>query len=1132
MWGLKTKPPRGQDEAAKVRVTQKHLRKSTEFKKPKQYKSMQNMFCLRDHFVKWRFKSHIALFTGISLLAAFYSSGQNVTLSLQNAPIEKAFTEITRQTGYSFVYTRDQVQKASPVNLRLNNEDLKAALDLCFANQPLSYTIEDKHIIVQSIPPRKKEIPATTEATSQKLTGRILDEAGEPLAGAFVKIKESSLATISDSKGRFELTAIPEEAVLQVSYVGYFPQELLIGTTTYLEVHLVQNITHLDETVVIAYGTTTKRYNTGTVSKVTANEIATQPVTNPLAALQGRIAGLNIVETGGLPGSNFSVLIRGRNSIQNGTSPLFVIDGIPFFSDADRMTQFSQVNANSPFNTLNPADIESITVLKDADATSIYGSRGANGVILITTKKGKSGRTTVDINMYRGWGYADYNVDFLNTQQYVKLRREAFINDKAKPSNANAPDLLKWDTTRYTDWKKELIGGTADKSNLQVRLEGGISNTFFSLSANHYKETTVFPGDANMLKNTIGLTVSHKGKDNRLNIDVEASYASNKNHLYQQDLTQFINTIPNAPKPYDSLGNLNWSENGAAIRNHPMANILRIYDVITDRLTGNTVFSYRFGKLTLKSAFGYNAVSVDEHSIFPIASDNPSFNPTGSANFGNSSTKSWIIEPRAHYNLIIGANTSIEFMGGATWQESLSNNKQIQASGYTDDLLLNSTTGAASVTGTTYNGLLYRYQAIYGRLTTNHNRKYILNLTYRRDGSSRFGPGNQFANFASAGGAWLLSEERWMKKIKPVISFAKIRASFGINGNDQIGDYQFFDTWSPTTYPYGGISGLYPTRITNPYYGWERKQNIEVGLDLGFFTDALLISVNYFRSRSDNQIIRYTLPDQTGSNNILMNFPGVVENKGFEVEASARIFNKTSFSWATAFNMTIPRNKLVSFPGLSTSSYSNTYVEGQPLSVLRGFDFLGVNPETGIYRFRDINADGKYNNLDYITIGHTDAKFYGGLNNILGYQSVELQFFIQFVNQKGRDLIYGSSQRPGQQFNQPVEVENRWRQKGDVKPYQQSTQSPVNPAFSATSLLTTSSAILTDASFLRLKNLSLSYKLPHKGKLLSKFNLIRVFAEGQNILLITSYKGSNPESQGRLTLPPLKVFATGIQVKF
>ena len=1095
---------------------------------------MQNIFCLPYHFVKSRSAKRQTFFTWLLIVSCLFGRAQTVSLNLQNAPIEKAFAEITKQTGFSFIYTRAQVKNTVPVTLRLQDVPLRVALDQCFANQQVSYIIEEKQIIVQNKKFQKKETPVTVKEENLKnpVSGRVLDEAGQALPGAFIKVKETAIATISDGKGNFKLPDVPDNSVLQISYVGYFTQELSISHVKYIEVRLVQNVGNLDETVVIAYGTTTKRFNTGSVSKVTAREIANQPVSNPLAALQGRVAGLNIVETGGLPGSNFSVLIRGRNSIQNGTSPLFVIDGIPFFSDADRMTQFSQVNANSPFNTLNPADIESISVLKDADATAIYGSRGANGVILITTKKGTSGRTTLDIHAYRGWGHAEYNVDFLNTEQYVKLRREAFANDKAKPTNANAPDLLRWDTTRYTNWKKELIGGTADKSNIQLRLEGGVKSLLFSLSANHYKETTVFPGDANMLKNAIGLTISNKGNDNRFHFDLEASYASNKNHLYQQDLTQFINTIPNAPKPFDSLGRLNWLDNGAAIRNHPMANMLRTYDVITDRLTGNTVLSYRLGNLTLKSGFGFNAVTVDEHSIFPIASDNPAFNPTGSANFGNSVTKGWIIEPQALYNLKFGSNSSLEFMGGTTWQESISNSKQIQASGYSNDLLLNSTSGAASITGTVYNGLLYRYQAVYGRLTTNHQRKYILNLTYRRDGSTRFGPGNQFANFASIGGAWVISEEDWMKKIKPVLSFAKLRSGYGVNGNDQIGDYQFLDTWSPTTYPYGGIPGLFPTRITNAYYGWERKRNLECAIDLGFFNDDLLISVNYFRSRSDNQIIRYTLPDQTGSNNILMNFPGKVQNKGVEIEALAKIFNHQSFSWVSSLNVTFPKNKLISFPGLSASGYANTYVEGQPLSVLKGFQFLGVDPETGIYKFVDVNNDGLYNHLDYITIGHTDPKCYGGISNTLSFKTIELQFFFQYVNQKGRDLMYSNFQRPGQQFNQPIEIENRWHKKGDIAPYQQSTQSPVNPAFSSVSLLTTSSAILTDASFCRLKNLSLSYRLPAKGKLLSKFDIVRVFAEGQNLLLITSYKGANPESQGRLALPPLKVFATGFQIKF
>lgn len=1092
------------------------------------------MFCPLCHAKKLSVRAPSFILSGVLLLLCFTVQSQIVSLNVKSAPLETLFREINRQTGYTFVYTRAQIKNSVPVSLEVFNEPLSSVLDQCLSTQQLSYVIEDKHIIIQNKKVRRKEsgVPLKEATVKNSISGRILDEKGEVLPGAFIKVKETDITTLSDDKGSFKLPDIRDNSVLQISYVGYFTQEFSVGQTKYIEIHMMPDVRNLDETVVIAYGTTTKRFNTGSVSKVTANEIATQPVTNPLAALQGRVAGLNIVETGGLPGANFSVLIRGRNSIQNGTSPLFVIDGIPFFSDADRMTQFSQVNANSPFNTLNPADIESISVLKDADATAIYGSRGANGVILITTKKGVSGKTRVDINVYKGWGYAEYNVDFLNTQQYLRLRREAFINDKAKPSNSNAPDLLRWDTTRYTDWKKELIGGTANKLNTQVRLEGGVRNLLFSLSANHYKETTVFPGDANMLKNAIGFTTSYKGNDNKFHFDLEASYASNKNHLYQQDLTQFINTIPNAPKPFDSLGRLNWIDNGAAIRNHPLANILRTYDVITDRLTGNTVFSYRFGNLTLKSSFGFNFVNVDEHSIFPIASDNPAFKPTGSANFGNSSTKSWIIEPQAIYNIKLGGKTSIDFLGGTTWQESISNSKQIQASGYTNDLQLNSTTGAASVTSTVYNGLIYRYQAIYGRLTTNYDQKYILNLTFRRDGSSRFGPGNQFANLASAGGAWLISEEDWMKKLKPVLSFAKLRSSFGVNGNDQIGDYQFFDTWSPTTYPYGGISGLFPTRITNSYYGWERKRNLECAIDLGFFNDRLLVSLNYFQSRSDNQIIRYTLPDQTGSNNILMNFPGKVENKGIEIESLAKIFNGTPFSWESSFNLTIPRNKLISFPGLSASSYANTYVEGEPLSVIKGFKFLGVNPETGVYTFEDVNNDGLYNSQDYITIGHTDPKFYGGLNNTLNYRSVELQFFIQFVSQQGRDLIYSSFQRPGQQFNQPVQIENRWHQKDDKVPYQQSTQSPVNPAFSSVSLLTTSSAILTDASFIRLKNMSLSYLLPHKSKILSKFDMLRLFVQAQNLFLITSYKGSNPESQGRLALPPLKVFATGIQIKF
>ncbi len=1067
-------------------------------------------------------KAFLILF---SLLTCYSGFSQNLTLSLKSAPLERAFREIEKKTAYRFVYTKEMAAQSNPVTVDVKNAALQRVLDLIFENQPLQFSLDETFVTVQF----RTSLPVTVAATGISISGKVISENSEPLSGATVRVKGKNTGTSTNTDGNFQLNNVDEKDVLLISNVGYASEEVPVNGKKDVTIYLDLSATPLDETVVIAYGTTTKRLSTGSVSRISAEQIEKQPVSNPLAAMQGRLAGVNIVQGSGLPGSNFSVLIRGRNSIQNGTSPLYIIDGVPFLSDADRLTQLSQVNANSPFNTLNPADIQSIEVLKDADATAIYGSRGANGVILITTKKGVSGKTGIDFTYYSGWGKTTHAVDYMNTEQYLRMRREAFANDGVTPANSNAPDLLRWDTTRYTNWKKELIGGTANTTNAQLRLSGGARGTMFSISSNYYRETTVYPGDAHLSRKTVGLTLNHHSPDNRFNASVQASYGSNKSKLYQQDLTQFINLVPNAPVPYDSLGKLNWQENGAQFSN-PLANILRTYDVTTDRLTGNAVVSYRIGKFQLKTSFGYNTVAADEQTALPIESQNPSFNPQGAAGFAASTTKSWVVEPQVEYNTLFGKKGSLQTLLGATWQESVTNSSNIDASGYTNDLLLNSTTGAAAITSTVYKDLYYRYQSLYSRTTFNWDKKYLLNLTYRRDGSSRFGPNRQFANFGAVGAGWVFTEEKRLSKSSRFLSFGKLRGSYGITGNDQIGDYQYLDTWSGTTYPYGGTPGLYPTRITNRDYSWEQKKNLELALDLGLFQNKALLTVNWFRSRSDNQIIQYTLPDQTGSSSILQNFPGVVENRGLEIEASATVLTKKDFSWRSSFNITVPQNRLVSFPGLNSSSYANTYVEGQPLSTLKGYRFLGVNPQTGAYSYEDINRDGSFSTLDYVAIGNTDPDYYGGFQNTFGWKGLELQVFFQFVSQQGRHLVYSTSQRFGQQINQPVFVLNHWTKAGETAPYQRYTVSPASAAWRASGLISSSSAALTDASFIRLKNASLSYSFPQRWVEKAKLQKARLYAEAQNLLTITSYEGPDPESQGRLALPPLRMVVLGIQL--
>jgi TonB-linked SusC/RagA family outer membrane protein len=560
--------------------------------------------------------------------------------------------------------------------------------------------------------------------------------------------------------------------------------------------------------------------------------------------------------------------------------------------------------------------------------------------------------------------------------------------------------------------------------------------------------------------------------------------------------------------------------------------MLKNYKVVTDRLTSNAILSYKLNNFSFKISSGYNLVGVEETVASPIIAQNPAFNPKGSAGFANSNNKIWIVEPQATFHSTFAGKGMFDILAGGTWQESVSNRSDIRASGYTNDNLLGSTAGAATITSTAYTDLYYRYNSVFGRAGFNWDKKYLLNFSFRKDGSSRFGPDNRFGNFGAIGAGWIFTEEEFISK-KRFLSFGKLRGSFGVSGNDQIGDYQYLDTWSATTYPYGGVAGLRPTQITNADFGWEQKKNLELALDLGFFSDKVLLTANWFRSRSDNQIIRYTLPYQTGSNSILKNFPGVVQNEGLEIESSTNLIFRNDFSWKTGFNISFPKNELVSFPGLAESSYGNTYVEGESLSIVKGYSFLGVDPSTGVYAFEDINRDGVINNLDYVVIGSTDPEYYGGLQNQFIWKSLELDVFFQFVKQEGRDIVYSNSQRYGQlNFNHPALILDHWRNQGDIAPYQKYTESAATEAWKASGLIYNSSANLTDASYIRLKNLSLSYSLPERWMARWKLEKARVYIEAQNLITVTKYNGPDPETMGRFALPPLRMLATGIQLTF
>jgi TonB-dependent starch-binding outer membrane protein SusC len=430
------------------------------------------------------------------------------------------------------------------------------------------------------------------------------------------------------------------------------------------------------------------------------------------------------------------------------------------------------------------------------------------------------------------------------------------------------------------------------------------------------------------------------------------------------------------------------------------------------------------------------------------------------------------------------------------------------------------------------NNTLYHYQAVFGRVNFGWGDKYILNLTGRRDGSSRFGPDRQFSSFGAIGGAWIFSKEAFIKDNLPFLKYGKLRGSIGITGNDQIGDYKYLNTYSLYPFPYQGQTGLVPTQLYNPDYSWETNRKSELGLELGSLNDRIIVMASFYHNRSSNQLANYTLPIQTGFSGIIQNVPALVQNTGWEYQLNASIIKTRDFTWDASLNVTFAHNKLLKFPGLSSSGYASKYEIGKPLNIVKLIHSTGVDPQTGVFQFTDKNGHITSTPTfpdDYTVVKDLTPAYYGGFNNRLQYKGLSLSVFFQFVKQEGFNYTYNNT-TPGSMTNQPIDVLSRWRKPGDITNTQLYTTT--NPGSTAYNYYSSSSdGAVSDASFIRLKNAALSYSFPMKWSSRIKAELIRFYLQGQNLITVTNYKG-DPEIKSSFKLPPLKMVTAGVQLIF
>ncbi|RYY60753.1 MAG: SusC/RagA family TonB-linked outer membrane protein, partial [Chitinophagaceae bacterium] len=580
---------------------------------------------------------------------------KRISLSLQNEPVEKALEKIGQQADFKIVYSNNLFTAASPTITRSwQQEKTAVVLTQVLSSLDIVYNEMDGNYIVLKKGKKSGDKANSTSGsnyvadTTITVRGRLLTIQGLPVIGASITIAGSSKGTTSDLNGNYEIKNVGPSEVLRFSYIGYLPQDIAVAGRSTINVSMVENAegAKLNEVVVVGYATTTRRTNTGSVSSITSKDIGSQPVVDPISTMQGTMPGIFASASNGLTGSQFNVTIRGLNSLSAGSEPLYVIDGVPYFNES--LNQFTSANGTqSPLATINTADIERIDVLKDADATAIYGARGSNGVILITTKKGKTGKTKFDLNVFTGGSRVVNQLDMLNTAQYRELRKEAFANDGIIPTEDNAPDLTLWDSTGTgTDWQDRMIGNTGRETQLQGSVSGGSEQTHFMVSGTYRNATSVQANDRGFTRGSLLFNLDHTALNGKFNISTSVNYSITSDKSLASDLTSYYEFAPNYPS-YTATGDYYWF----GTEQNPEAYFLRKSTAKTNNLIANGILRYSIiPGLNAKVNLGFTKTNMDQVQVYPTATFNPA-NGTGSMSyFGFSDAQTYLVEPQLDYS--------------------------------------------------------------------------------------------------------------------------------------------------------------------------------------------------------------------------------------------------------------------------------------------------------------------------------------------------------------------------------------------------------------------------------------------------------------------------------------------------
>jgi TonB-linked SusC/RagA family outer membrane protein len=1019
---------------------------------------------------------------------------------------------------------------------------LDEAMRILMGNKPLKWGKGKNRgtIYIEWVKPFDNNKPVPPKKMDNiKVRLDVVDEGGQPLAYASIYLQGHHKLLVAGADGgvTINLQWTPDTAVC--TYVGKKPDSiLLVGRKDYVvslrpvdamqEVFVKGGYTFLNEI---------PRTNAGDRTLI-KRDVLSRPVSDVLGALEGRAPGLEVSQRSDVHGAMPRVEIRGNMSILNGHAPLFVIDGVPMAVGGRSM---SNINSGSSAGDLNPFSFYSgdifggAEVLKDADATAIYGAKGANGVILLTTKQAMAGKPRWSAGIETGFSLLGRQPALFKISDYVAMRREAFKNDDTAMTTDLAGDILSWDTTRSVNWQKQLIGEWAHTTRAHISLTGGKPRDSYFIGASSLREENVFiTRPAHELLNVFGRW-NHGSRDARLRSELAGLMGWDVNHQFITDITKMQFLAPDAPDLLGSDGKPVYSYRNVNFFN-PWGEIGNPYTARSAHQLVNENLQYQLQQdVLLKLNAGWNKMGTSEYSEAPIRYKKPGTNTEGNSDWAYTQYSGWIFEPQIEYTLK-REPFKVRMLGGGSWQGTGSSVWTRSATGFTNDQQLRNA-ALAKVRQDTAKKWSDLYSALYGRVQFDWMDNRSLDLSFRRDRSSRYADGRRNGFFWATGVGWVFSDEPFFWKAPELISYGKLRASYGITGNDQLGQgFSYLDRISSTSgltfrvLPSGLLDGKLSPEVT-----WETIRKMEVSLEMGFRDNKQSFTISWYRHRSDHQL----LPDlSVGMSDaiVLRNWPVALQNSGWEISLSSRNIDSRHFTWTTSLNASLPVSRVLSFDR-RLAGY-DAVIAGRSLNAVRGFKYAGLD-SSGVFSFRDLNKDGKLDDSDLTVLGKLDATCFGGIENVFKWNRWEVSIFMEGKVQTGivyQTAIYANTP-PGSIIygylsNGTTEMVNRWRKPGDAALYQKLTMNENSDAYKAIGNYLGSSGVLTNASYLRLKTVSLYY---HWNKyLLRKFGVQNgaFYIKGQNLFTLTPYKGADPENQSIVTMPPLRSIVVGLEVSF